>query len=117
MKKKQMKLQCFEKLLLSCLITGEPVTKDEIGKVLGSEIYMYRISTYIYEIKTIANGIIKVIKNGRNAVAYQLINVDDVKQYLRRCGALNSGYVPPAIESVDELKVRGKTFKSMENVV
>lgn len=109
MKKKQIKLQCYEKLLLACLLSGKPVTKEEISAVLGSEIYMYRISTYVYEIKTFVNGIVKVFKEGRKVTAYQLMNVEDVKTYLRRSGVLESGYVAPMIKSIDELKVREST--------
>lgn len=104
--KKQRKIQCYEKLLLTCMLSGKPVTKEEIGAALGSELYMYRISTYMYMIKTYVNGIIKVYKDGRRVTAYQLINVDDVKFFLRQSGALSSGWVPPIIKSIDELKVR-----------
>ena len=60
-KVKTVKLKPFEKLLVACLISGKPVTKQEIDSLLGNEIYMYRISTYIWHIKTIANCIVKVI--------------------------------------------------------
>jgi len=35
---------------------------------------MYRLSTYIYDIRKYEQGIIKVAKDGRKVVAYQLIN-------------------------------------------
>lgn len=103
---KSVKLKPFEKLLVACMISGKPVTKEEIESLLGNEIYMYRISTYIWHIKTVANGIVKVIKDGRKVSGYQLINVDEVKSYLKRVGALDAGFVPsanPAV-SIDELK-------------
>ena len=106
-KVKTVKLKPFEKLLVACLISGKPVTKQEIDSLLGNEIYMYRISTYIWHIKTIANGIVKVIKDGRKVSGYQLVNVDAVKQYLKRVGVLDAGYAPSAkpVASIDELKV------------
>lgn len=106
-KVKTVKLKPFEKLLVACLISGKPVTKQEIDSLLGNEIYMYRISTYIWHIKTIANGIVKVIKDGRKVSGYQLVNVDEVKQYLKRVGVLDAGYAPSVkpVASIDELKV------------
>lgn len=106
-KVKTVKLKPFEKLLVACLISGKPVTKQEIESLLGNEIYMYRISTYIWHIKTIANGIVKVVKDGRKVSGYQLVNVDEVKQYLKRVGVLDAGYTPSAkpVASIDELKV------------
>lgn len=103
---KNVKLKPFEKLLVAALITGKPVTKEEIDALLGNEIYMYRISTYIWHIKTIANGIVKVIKDGRKVSGYQLVNVDEVRGYLKRVGVLDAGYVPSAkpVASIDELK-------------
>ena len=76
---KTVKLKPFEKLL-TLMVSGEPVTKDEIDAQLGSEIYMYRLSTYIWHIKTIANGTVRAIKDGRQVVGYQLINVKEVKE-------------------------------------
>lgn len=106
-KVKTVKLKPFEKLLVACLISGKPVTKQEIDSLLGNEIYMYRISTYIWHIKTIANGIVKVVKDGRKVSGYQLVNVDEVKQYLKRVGVLDAGYAPSVkpVTSIDELKV------------
>jgi hypothetical protein len=91
---KKVELKPFEKLLIACMMTGNPVTKEEIDSVLGKEIYMYRISTYIWNIKYYANGIIKVVKNGRKVISYQLINVDEVRGYLKRVGALGVKYTP-----------------------
>lgn len=106
-KMKTVKLKPFEKLLVACMISGKPVTKEEIDALLGNEIYMYRISTYIWHIKTMANGIVKVLKDGRKVSGYQLINVDEVKSYLKRVGVLDAGYVPSpkTVQNLDELKV------------
>ena len=104
---KKVELKPFEKLLIACMMTGNPVTKEEIDSVLGKEIYMYRISTYIWHIKTIANGVVKVIKDGRKVSGYQLMNVDEVRAYLKLVGALGVKYTPKkndVVESIDELR-------------
>jgi len=99
---KKMKLKPFQKLL-TVMISGKPVTKDEIDTLLGHEIFMYRISTYMWHIKTQANGTIKVVKDGRKVSGYQLINAGEVKEYMKRAGVLDSGYVP-STKQVSKLK-------------
>ena len=86
---KKMKLKPFQKLL-TVMISGKSVTKDEINTLLGHEIFMYRISTYMWHIKTIANGAVKVVKDGRKAVGYQIVNVAEVKEYMRIAGVVTS---------------------------
>ena len=76
------------------MVSGEPVTKDEIDEKLGAEIYTYRLSTYIWHIKTIANGTVRAIKDGRKVVAYQLVNVKEVQKYLDTIGIAQSTWVP-----------------------
>lgn len=93
---KSNKLAPFEKLL-TIMISGKPVTIEEIDSQLGKEIYMYRISTYMWHIKTFANGVVKSIKDGRKVTAYQIVNVDEVKEYMNRNGITNSGFVPGSI--------------------
>jgi hypothetical protein len=90
---KTVKLKPFEKLL-TLMVSGEPVTKDEIDQKLGDEIYVYRLSTYIWHIKTIANGVVRAIKDGRQVVAYQLVNVKEVQKYLDTIGISQSTWVP-----------------------
>lgn len=105
---KKVKLKSFEKLLIACMMSGKPVTKEEIDTILGNKIHMYRISTYIWHIKTIANGVVKVIKDGRKVSGYQLMNVDEVRAYLKLVGALDVNFSPKkavVIETIDELKV------------
>lgn len=88
-------LKQFQKVL-TVLASGNPVTVDEITTTLGDEIYMYRLSTQIWEIKSVAGGIVKTIKDGRKVVAYQLMNVDEVKEYMRRVGIDPSAFTPGA---------------------
>ena len=95
-KTKTMKLKPFQKLL-TLMISGKPVTIEEIDTLLGKEIYMYRLSTYIWHIKTVANGVVKAIKTGRKVTAYQVMNVDQVKEYMARVGVTGSGFTPGVI--------------------
>lgn len=94
---KKVKMKPFQKLL-SIMISGEPVSKEEIDTLLGKEIQMYRLSTYMWHIKTnpSANGVIKVIKDGRKVAGYQLMNVSEIRAYMIRLGILD--------ESVSKLK-------------
>ena len=91
------------------MISGNAVTRDEIDTLLGKEIYMYRISTYMWHIKTNANGVIRITKDGRIVTSYQLVNADEVKEYMRRTGILTSNFTPgdmikkPSISKLDDL--------------
>ena len=76
------KLKPFEKLI-TVMITGKPVTVQEIEATLGNEIHMYRLSTYIWHIKEFAGGEVKSIKDGRKVTAYQIVDIAPVKQYLQ----------------------------------
>jgi len=98
---KKMKLKPFQKLL-TVMISGKQVSKEQIETLLGKEIQMYRISTYMWHIKTNANGIIKVVKDGRKVSGYQLINVAEVKDYMKRVGVLDVGFVP--VSTLADLK-------------
>lgn len=89
------KMKPWQKVL-TLMLTGKPVTVTEIDTLLGKEIYMYRLSTYMWNIKTIAMGTVKAIKDGRKVTGYQLMNVADVKKYMDRVGA--TGFVPGQIE-------------------
>jgi len=86
---KAVKLKPFEKVL-NVLISGKVTSKEEIDALLGKEIMMYRISTYMWHIKTIANGVVKVVKDGRKVTGYQLVNVAEVTKYLEDNGVLLS---------------------------
>jgi hypothetical protein len=76
------------------MISGKVVTKDEIEALIGDQIQMYKLSTYMWAIKTKMNGTIKVVKDGRKVAGYQLLNPNDlianskVKEYLKQTGAV-----------------------------
>ena len=55
---------------------GDLVTIDQLKTIFAGtkiEPVLYRISTYIWNIKK-EGGIIKTVKNKRNVVGYQLLN-------------------------------------------
>ena len=99
------KLHPFEKIL-TIMIDGQPAMLDKIDALLGREIFMYRISTYMWHIKVNVNGVIKPIKNGRKVIGYQLCNVAEVAEWMKRNGVPTT-YVAknaqPATEPVTAL--------------
>jgi hypothetical protein len=114
---KSNKLAPFQKLL-TVMISGKPVTFEEIDTLLGKEIYMYRISTYMWHIKTFAGGVVKSIKDGRKVTAYQIINVKEVKEYMKTAGIDTQSFTPgqvqkkPSISKLADLKATPVTKKS-----
>ena len=80
--------------LVTVMISGKVVTTEEIESLLGDQIQMYKLSTYMWAIKTKMNGTIKVIKEGRKVVGYQLMNPKDlfaagkVREYLKQNGTI-----------------------------
>lgn len=56
--------------------SGEPVSVDQFHQVFSGtkvEPVLYRLSTYIWNIKK-NGGVIKAVKDGRKVTAYQLLN-------------------------------------------
>jgi len=78
--------------LLALLQDGSIVTKEEIETKLSNDIHVYRLSTYIWDIKTKTDAVVKVVKNGRAVTGYQITNPDVVKAYLNKVGI--SDFVP-----------------------
>ena len=102
------KLKPFEKLL-TIMNTGKPVTVEEIEATLGNEIHMYRLSTYMWHIKTMANGIVKSIKDGRKVTAYQIINVDEVNKFMKSEGITSAGFTPGKTQKIVRKKTKNVT--------
>lgn len=74
------------------LLSGKPVTPDEIKSVFkgtDQESVLYRLPTNIYNIRK-DGGIIKVHKNGRNVVAYQLVNYQEFDSKGRYIGSVKT---------------------------
>lgn len=71
----------FHNKIAVILSSGNVVSVDEIKQCFANDEHaqslLYRLSTYIYDIRKFENGIIKVFKNGRNVTGYQLINSID----------------------------------------
>ena len=107
---KSTKLKPFEKLL-TVMVSGKAVTIDEIEATLGKEIHMYRISTYIWHIKTFANGVVRSIKDGRKVTAYQLTNVDVIKEYFKITGIDTSKFVPGKADKIIRAKKKTAAVK------
>jgi hypothetical protein len=72
------KVKQFEKVL-TALKSGKLVTKEELEKTLGSEFQVYRLSTYIWEIRNKRNGNVEVVKEGKKVIGYRLTNPTEVK--------------------------------------
>jgi hypothetical protein len=112
---KSNKLAPFQKLML-VMQTGKPVTVDEIDATLGKEIHMYRLSTYIWLMKTNANAVVKAIKTGRKITAYQIVNVDEVKEYLKRTGVSASGFTPGQSTKIVKAKTKTAPVQKLQDL-
>jgi hypothetical protein len=108
---KSSNLKPFEKLLLT-MSSGKEFTLEELDSILGNDIYMYRICTYMYHIKINAGGVVKSIRDGRKVVAYQIVNPSEVNKYIAKTGIDKVGFVPgrsqlvPSISKLAELKAK-----------
>ena len=76
---KQSKSLSWEKVL-TMMLSGKPVPKEDFYTELGD--LSYRLSTYIWCIKALEGGVVKVIKDGRKIASYQLMNVDVMQKYM-----------------------------------
>lgn len=80
-----------EKLLM-VLLDGHEASLSEVETTLGGQIEVYRLSTYLWNLKT-EGADIRKIKQGRKIMALQLVNTDVMHQY-----ALDRGLIaPPAV--------------------
>lgn len=120
---KSSKIKAFEKLM-TVMASGEAFTVEQIDALLGKEIYMYRLSNYIYCIKIFANGIVRVVKDGRKIKSYQIINTKEVQNYLYRTGITSQAYKPgnnttdkkPSIAKLADLGAKQVITKIQETV-
>jgi hypothetical protein len=74
--------------LIMLMVKGGPVTKQDIENNIEYD-FMYRLSSLMFEIK-LHGGVIKVQKDGRKVVSYELINIDEMKKYLTNRGLTNT---------------------------
>lgn len=82
-----------EERLMHLMMTGQPVTLDEIESKIGNEIYMYRISAYILAIKNLG-GVTRPHREGRKVVAYQLMNPEKCKEHFKKRGFTDKDFEP-----------------------
>jgi len=75
-----------EKLLL-VLLDGHEVSMNEIETTLGGQVQVYRLSTYLWNLKKRGAQITKV-KQGRKVIAIQLTNFDQMAEYAQSRGLL-----------------------------
>ena len=68
---KVVRLKAWEPIF-QALMTGQPVNKDVLENMLGE--LKYKLSAHILEIKIRSDAIIRVVKDGRKVVSYQLMN-------------------------------------------
>lgn len=78
------------------LMTGEPVEKSAIETMLGET--AYKVSAHILEIKIQTKAIIRVKKEGRKVLSYQLANPSEVMSYWNE-----REIVPNAVRNLSDL--------------
>lgn len=76
--------QIYQKLL-ALLSSGEPISVEDLKEKMKDEMCDYRISSYIYQIKC-RGGVVRVTKEGRKVLTYQVVNAQTMRTYLRRIG-------------------------------
>ena len=119
---KKIRLKPYQKLLVlfeqkAKLRTATPfenveLSVEEIEASLAKEIHMYRLSTYIWHIKTMVGGVVSSIRGNtpetkRKVVAYRIHNWDNndgVREALVRQGLMIRG-------------TSNTTYKFVENIV
>jgi hypothetical protein len=77
-KKHTGKINRHEKICQT-LLTGKPISPDEIKSCFtgtDQEKVLYRLSANILDIR-LDGGVVKVYKNGRKVIAYQLMNPEE----------------------------------------
>jgi predicted transcriptional regulator len=70
--------------LLQVLANGGVITKRQIELTMQYK-YMYRIPTELWKLKKLG-AIVKSHKEGREVVAYELVNADEMKKLLQTRG-------------------------------
>jgi len=83
------------------LLSGKVVSVDDIKASFAADskmsALMYRLSTFIYDIRKFDNGVIKVIKDGRKVSAYQLVNFKEFDK--NGCYAGKPAATPAPVET------------------
>ena len=84
------------------LLSGKMISIEDIKTSFSADAkmskLMYRLSTYIYDIRKYENGVVKVQKDGRKVTGYQLVNFADFDAEGRFVGQQKSGKPAVATE-------------------
>jgi hypothetical protein len=114
---KQSKPLAWEKVL-TMMLSGKPVSKGDLDTALGP--LAYRLSTYIWCIKTLEGGVVKVVKDGRKIDSYQLMNTDKMQKYMD--GRNNVASIAKPAKAVKVVKakpvkvVKAKPVKKLQDL-
>ena len=126
---KKIRLKPYQKLLVlfeqkAKLRTATPfenveLSVEEIEASLAKEIHMYRLSTYIWHIKTMVGGVVSSIRGTtpetkRKVVAYRIHNWDGnngVREALIRQGVMVRGTSNSTYKFVDNIVDNPKKFR------
>jgi len=126
---KKIRLKPYQKLLVlfeqkASQRTATPfekvvLTVEEIEATLANEIHMYRLSTYIWHIKTMVGGIVSSVRGDtpetkRKVVAYRIHNWDNnngVRETLVRQGLMLRGTGNSNWKFVDNIVDNPKKFR------
>jgi len=73
------KVKQFERVL-EVLQNASPksVSKEDLAAALGKDVEMYRMSTYIWEVKNKAGVPVEAIKDGRKVVGFRVVDATTV---------------------------------------
>ena len=126
---KKIRLKPYQKLLVlfeqkAKLRTATPfenveLSVEEIESSLGNEIHLYRLSTYIWHIKTNVGGVVSSVRGNtpetkRKVVAYRIHNWDNndgVREALIRQGLMIRGTSNSTYKFVDNIVDNPKKFR------
>jgi len=98
---KAVRLKAWEPIF-QLLMTGNAVKKDVFENLLGNAL-KYKLSAHILEIKIRSEAVIRVVKDGRKVVSYQLMNPtsDGVVKYWR-----DRGIVLDTVKNLKDLQAK-----------
>lgn len=112
---KSNELHQHEKVLI-LMLSGNPVTREEVSKTLGSEVEMYRLSAYMHMIRKIVGGVMKVEREGKKVVSYQLLNVDEMKAYIDARKKSFENPIKKVVKAEKKVKSTSKKIKKMKEL-
>jgi len=97
------------------------VTVDEINSTMADQIHMYRLSTYIWHIKTNVNGVVRSIRGDtpetkRKVVSYELCNVNEVADRLKVMGIVDASQTFIDVPATTNKKFRPKKVKKLTDL-